>query len=79
MSRSWSSGIGCISSSAAAWSAPARAAASKASSRAACAAFRANEAARRARSIARLRAVVVIHAPGFAGTPSDGHRSSAAT
>ena len=29
------------------------------------------------RSIARLRAVVTIHAPGFAGTPSRGQRSAA--
>jgi hypothetical protein len=29
------------------------------------------------RSIARLRAVVTSHPPGFAGTPSRGHRSAA--
>ena len=33
--------------------------------------------ARRSRSIARLRAVVVIHAPGLAGMPRSGHVSSA--
>jgi hypothetical protein len=32
---------------------------------------------RRIRSIARLRAVVTIHAPGLAGTPSRGQRSAA--
>ena len=32
---------------------------------------------RRMRSIARLRAVVTIHAPGVRGMPSPGHRSSA--
>ena len=33
--------------------------------------------ARRTRSMARLRAVVVIHAPGLSGMPSAGQRSSA--
>src|SRR5690606_26198118 len=32
---------------------------------------------RRSRSIARLRAVVVIHPPGLGGTPSTGQRSAA--
>jgi hypothetical protein len=31
------------------------------------------------RSIARLRAVVISHAAGFAGTPSRGQRSAATT
>ena len=79
ISRSWSSGIGCISSSTAASSAPWRAAASNASSRTSAGAFSANRRARRTRSIARLRAVVVIQAPAFAGTPSTGQRSSAVT
>src|SRR5262245_60084386 len=35
------------------------------------------ELSRRRRSIARLRAVVVIHPPGLGGTPSTGHRSLA--
>ena len=32
---------------------------------------------RRMRSMARLRAVEISHAPGFAGTPSRGQRSAA--
>ena len=48
-----------------------RAAASNAASRASAGAFSANRRARRTRSIARLRAVVVIQAPAFAGTPVD--------
>ena len=79
MSRSWSSGMGAISSSAAACSAPALWASSKAASRAIAAVFAVSVRARRMRSIARLRAVVVIQAPGLAGTPSAGQRSSAVT
>ena len=79
MSRSWSSGMGCISSSAAAGALgprpprrmPRRARARRPS--------RANTCARRTRSIARLRAVVMIHAPGLSGSRRAGHRSSAVT
>ena len=39
-------------------------------SRASSACFDASRRSRRSRSIARLRAVVTIHAPGLAGTPS---------
>src|SRR5207302_7012915 len=35
------------------------------------------ELSRRSRSMARLRAVVVIQAPGFGGRPAAGHRSTA--
>ncbi len=79
ISRSWSSGIGAISSSAAAWSARALRAASNAASRASTSVFAVSVRARRSRSIARFRAVVVIQAPGLPGTPSAGQRSSAAT
>jgi hypothetical protein len=50
---------------------------SRASSRAIASALRAAVRSRRNRSIARLRAVVTIHAAGLAGTPSRGQRSSA--
>jgi hypothetical protein len=39
--------------------------------------FSARVRSRRSRSIARLRAVLISHAPGFDGTPSRGHRSAA--
>ena len=77
ISRSWSSGIGCISSSAAMSSAAAARSASNALSRAMTSALSAKRRARRTRSIARLRAVVVIHAPGLSGIPSTGQCSSA--
>ena len=48
-----------------------------ASKAASCARFSSSTRSRRSRSIARLRAVVVIHAPGLRGTPSLGQRSSA--
>ena len=79
ISRSWSSGIGSITSSTAARTASCRACASKAASRARVGAFCANRCRRLIRSMARLRAVVVIHAPGLSGIPSIGHRSSAVT
>ena len=66
-SASRSSGIELTSSSSA----------GSASSRASSSALRANVCSRRSRSIARLRAVVTIHAPGFAGSPSRCQRSSA--
>ncbi len=39
-------------------------------------AFVANVRSRRMRSIARFRAVLTSHVPGFVGTPSRGHRST---
>jgi hypothetical protein len=39
--------------------------------------FAASVRSRRRRSIARLRAVIVSQAPGFAGVPSRGHRWAA--
>ena len=77
ISRSWSSGIGDISSSAAMSIALAARSASTAASRTIDPALSANRRARRTRSIARLRAVVVIQAPGLSGIPSTGQRSSA--
>jgi hypothetical protein len=47
------------------------------SSRVRSSVLRARVRSRRIRSIARLRAVVTIHAPGLRGTPSRGQRSSA--
>ena len=79
ISRSWSSGIGDISSSAAMSIALAARSASPAWSRAMTSALSVNRRARRTRSIARLRAVVVIHAPGLSGIPSTGQRSRATT
>ena len=66
-SASRSSGIELTSSSSA----------GSASSRASSSALRAKVCSRRSRSIARLRAAVMIQAPGFAGAPSRGQRSSA--
>ena len=45
-------------------------------SRSSCSALRSSVRSRRIRSIARFRAVVMIQAPGFDGTPSRGHRST---
>ncbi len=49
------------------------------SSRPTSASLRRYVSSRRIRSIARRLAVVISHAPGFCGTPSAGHCSSAAT
>ena len=51
--------------------------AGSASSRASSSALRANVCSRRSRSIARLRAVVMIQAAGLSASPSRGQRSSA--
>ena len=48
-----------------------------ASSRAAWACRSSRDASRRRRSIARLRAVVMIHPAGLGGSPAEGHRSTA--
>ena len=66
INRSRSSVISCISSSA-----------SRSWMRWTSSVFSRRRCSRRRRSIARLRAVVVIHAPGLSGTPSTGQRSSA--
>ena len=55
----------------------ARSSVSSAASRASVSVFSVSRRRRRSRSIARLRAVVVIHAPGLAGMPRCGQVSSA--
>ena len=67
-----------MASSVGAWIAVSRRSASKAASRASSdLASRRAGGRRRSRSIARFRAVVVIHAPGLSGTPRAGHVSRA--
>ena len=77
--RSRSSAIGIVVAPARSPGRSRRSSASIAASRASSSVFSRSRLRRRSRSIARLRAVVVIQAPGLSGTPRTGHVSSAVT
>ena len=77
MRRSWSSAMTSTSSSRSGRGSSSSISSPSPCSRCAARCLSSRRASRRRRSIARLRAVVVIHPPGFGGTPSTGQRSVA--